>query len=141
MSMERLRSLSRPLSALVRDQVLGYAESVNAALPEIFEEVRLSFDEQVADEVVLIAGIRKLDAICSSAALLLDRAMAGLAADQIMTIRIGASEYAEDSRDYTELTELSNLMRATLRDLEMEPFITMRYDRMVRELYHGRRQG
>ncbi len=141
MSMARLRSVARPLSALVRDQILGYAESVNAALPEIFEEARVPFDEQVGDEIVLIAGIRKLDAICSSAALLLERAIAGLAADQIMTIRIGAGEYAEGSRDYAELTQLSSLMRATLRDLELEQFMSMRYDRMVRELYYGRRQG
>jgi hypothetical protein len=126
---------------LVRDQVLGYAESVDNALPDIFEEAQIPFDEQVRDEVAPIAGIRKLDAICTSSALLLGRAVATVAAERITTIKIGASEYAEGSPDYSELTQLSERMRVMLRELELEQYLSMQYAGIVRELFYGRRQG
>ena len=57
------RDLEEALGGLpwiLREQVLGYARSIEAALPDIFLNAGRRFDQAIANHVVLLLGIRKL---------------------------------------------------------------------------------
>jgi hypothetical protein len=48
MSLEYVRRLAEELPAPLRDQVVGYARSVEEAAPEIFRDANIDFDPQLA---------------------------------------------------------------------------------------------
>jgi len=48
------------------EQVLDYARSVEAASRDISKEAEIELTDELLDQLVLVAAVRKLHAICSS---------------------------------------------------------------------------
>ena len=81
-----------------REDVIGYARSVDAALPEIFRDAGIAERPDLRDQLVLVAGAKKLHAICSSAFWILEHSLSGLKSADVQQIRMGGIYVARGSR-------------------------------------------
>ncbi len=60
MSMTVLVDIISELPLPMRDQIEGYANSIEEAGNDIFRQANIQFDKRLLDELVLIVGIRRL---------------------------------------------------------------------------------
>lgn len=89
MSIREVRDLASSLPHSLAAQVIGYAESVEHALPEIFRESRLPATERLSDDLVLLAGLKKLHWLAASSYWTLEHSGRLLASLDIPHVRIG----------------------------------------------------
>jgi hypothetical protein len=142
MSIERIEVLVAEFPQSFRDPVVGYAKSVKAALPEIFREADLRPDHALEDEVVFIAGIRKLYAIVSSTFWTLQKALSKLSDRDIPRVRIGGRAYSFDSPEYRQLQTLYDSLHDLLEEDNLLRFMRgMNYAALLRILANERREN
>lgn len=135
MSFEVLREITEELPPGMKDQVLGYAGSVRNALPEIFLEAGIRFDTTIADQVILLAGIKKFYSICNSTFWTVDNSLAHLARDQIYSFRIGSQTYHRGSEFHVNVFELMAELEDLFRREHIDGYIAMsHYTDIVRAL-------
>lgn len=139
MSVERVAEIASLLPPKLREDVLGYARSVRSALPEIFREVGLAEDARLGDQLVFLAGIRKLHAAASAAFWVLDNSLASLREANVLHVRMGSRVYWRGSPEWVQLSELVTgfellLGRTQVLDLMYEPS----YAAILLELHRGR---
>ena len=60
MSYRELQETMKGLPWTIEEQVLGYARSVEDALPGIFQDAGRAFDRALGDKIVFLAGVKKL---------------------------------------------------------------------------------
>src|SRR5262249_59555111 len=87
------------------------AESVERELPHIFERSGTQYDHTLAEELVFLAGVRKLHAIVASSYWTLDNSATLLTGPSIDNIRVGEFDYSRDG-------ELHRTLRSLLETLE-----------------------
>jgi len=98
-----------PLS--LREQVLGYAESVERSAPSIAKDAGVSFTSRFEDHIVFVAGLRKLFSIVSSSYWSLDNSTALLSKSNTSVITIAGRSFSRGSEAHEQL-------RTLLADLE-----------------------
>lgn len=142
MSIERVEALLGESPSSLRDPVIGYAESVKAALPDIFRQAGLASDSLLENEVVFIAGIRKLYAMVSSTFWTLQKALTKLSEREVPNIRIGGHRYSFDSAEYRRLHALHDSLRAVLEQENLLRFMgRVNYADVVRALKDEHRES
>jgi hypothetical protein len=142
MSIERVQSLLGEFPTNLSDPVIGYAESVRAALPDILHEAGVSPDQVLEDEIVYIAGIRKLYGIVSSTFWTLQKALAKLDQREIPTVRVGGHRYSFQSPEYRRLELLHGSLRLLLEEENLMRFMQQtNYAGIVRALADERREN
>jgi uncharacterized protein (DUF1499 family) len=117
-----ISALTRAIGGLPRnmvDSVVSYARSVEAALPEIFREAGIKYRKNIAEEVIFVAGIKKLFATVDSTYWMLENSKVLLERQQVTEVRIGSSDLYGNGReldtlrqlrtDFLELLEQNNL--------------------------------
>jgi hypothetical protein len=141
MSMDAIERLLGGFPAALRDPVLGYAVSVKGALPEIFREARIDPDPVLEDQVVFIAGIRKLHAMVSSTFWTLNKALRQLGTRDIPSVRIGARGYSLDSVEYRRIEALYDSLRTRLEEENLLRFMRgISYAAVLQTLDNERRE-
>lgn len=139
MSLELVTEIARELPPKLREDVVGYARSVQSALPEIFHDAGIAETRELRDQLVLIAGVKKLHAICSSAFWILDNSLTGLQQADIQQVRLGSLYVARGSRQWLELRDAVTAIEGVLANQGVLPFVyTPSYADVLRELTHGR---
>jgi hypothetical protein len=118
MSIDRLQLAVQSLPYNLREQVLGYARSVDAAAPDIAREARIDLSPLIRDQLVFLAGLRKFYAICASSYWAVDNASAFLQLQDVGAIRVGRTDYSRGG-------ELHTGLRVMLRDFDI---ILRQYD-------------
>jgi hypothetical protein len=138
-SLEGVEDFARGLPPRVREDVLGYARSVQSALPEIFEEAGIGETPELRDQVVFIAGVKKLHAICSSTFWILENSLKGLQQAGIRQVRLGGLTVSRGSPIWTELRDTVAAVEAILAEQRMLQLVSApSYAEIVRELTSGR---
>ena len=66
MSLRYVNAFFKELPHTLREQVIDYARSVDAASRDISKEAEVELTDDLRDQLVLVAAVRKLHAICSS---------------------------------------------------------------------------
>ncbi len=66
MSLRYVNAFAPELPYTLREQVIDYARSVEAASQEIFKEAEVKLTDELRDQLALVAAVRKLHSICSS---------------------------------------------------------------------------
>jgi hypothetical protein len=89
MSLERVDEFAQFLPPRLREDVRAYARSVDSAAADIFREARMGFDQRLADQLVFVAGIKKLYAICSGTFWVLDNSLQSLQNAETYEVKIG----------------------------------------------------
>jgi len=97
MSLELVEEFAQQLPFRLREDVIGYARSVQAAVPDIFREARMTLDQGLADQLVFVAGIKKLYAICSGTFWILDNSLHSLQQAQAYEIKVGSMRISRGS--------------------------------------------
>ncbi len=123
MSTERIESLIFDFPFNFRDPILGYANSVKIALPSIFREAGLKRDNVLEDEIVFIAGVKKLYAIVSSTFWTLRKALTYLEESGIPMVKVADRQYSLKSPEYRRLRNLYDSLRGLLEEENLARFM------------------
>ncbi len=94
MSIGRLQRALGPLPYSLREQIVGYARSVDAAAPEIARGANVQLSTDVRDRFVFAAGLRKYYALCASSFWAIDNAAAILETLDVGSVRVGRTDYS-----------------------------------------------
>lgn len=117
MSLQRVVSLASELPPALRDQVIGYAESVERVLPEVFAELGRSIDKERADKVVFWAGVRKTYSLVTATFWTLENSIEILGRSDIGRIRIGGSDFSRGSVAYSRMRKLFDALEEIASDV------------------------
>lgn len=110
MSLRYVNKFAPSLPYTLREQVLDYARSVDQASLNISKDAEIELTEELQDQLVLVAGVRKLYAICSSSYWLLYNSTRVLGNGNA-GIRVGNTTFSREGGQFLNLFNL-------LRDLE-----------------------
>src|SRR5690348_2478867 len=88
-SIQDVRDMVSGLPRSLGEQVIGYAESVERSLPAIFREARRPLSPRLVNEVVFIAGVRKLHWLAASSYWILDNSGRLLASMDVSAVQVG----------------------------------------------------
>ena len=138
MSIAILTSTLQGLPYGLREQILGYAESVRAAAPSIARDAGVQPSQRVFDELVFMAGVRKLHGLVASNYWALDNSTSLLAASEITSVRVGAQDFSRGGQLHMELKELLEALEKTLTKQQIKDYLNLSYeDLLVRLMQDG----
>lgn len=123
MSLELVMEFARELPPRLREDVVGYARSVQSALPDIFQGAGVAETRDLRDQLVFIAGVKKLYAICSSAFWILDNSLRGLERAEVRQVRLGGVFLSRGSREWTQLRDAVTAIEVVLQEQRILPFV------------------
>jgi hypothetical protein len=140
MSLNAVRTMAADLPRNLAEQVIGYAESVDRALPEIFRDAHVTQTRKLADEVVFLAGVKKLQTLTASAFWTLDTSTRLLASADVGEVRIGGQDFSKGGAVYKKLQKLLADLDLTLAENDCLNLLRLRWPDVIRELArNGRR--
>lgn len=113
MSLRYVERFAKQLPYALQVQVVDYAKSVDEAASDIFAEADRQMNDQLRDQLTLVAAIRKLHAICSSSFWILYNS-SSLLGNQVSGIRAGSAVYSPDSPEYGQIQTLLRNLEDTL---------------------------
>jgi hypothetical protein len=134
MSLVVLSQTIEDLPFTLREQVVGYAESVERAAPEIFRDVGRKYDARLADRLVFRSGIKKLYGIVSGAYWTLDNSAALLAQSDIHEIRIGGTAFIRGAGTHERIRQLLKRLDEVLAEQKVRHLISLAPCDMLQEL-------
>ena len=115
MSLRYVNAFAPELPYTLREQVLDYARSVEAASRDISKEAEIELTDELLDQLVLVAAVRKLHAICSSSYWLLYNSTK-LLGDEVTGVRVGGTTFSRGSAHFDQLATLLGYLETVLRD-------------------------
>lgn len=125
MSLVVLNQTIEDLPYTLREQVVGYAESVERTAPEIFRDVGRKYDARLADKLVFLSGIKKLYGIVSAAYWTLDNSAALLAQSDIHEIRIGGTAFVRGTGTHERIRQLLKRLDEVLAEQNVRHLIIL----------------
>lgn len=115
MSLRYVNAFAPELPYTLREQVLDYSRSVEAASHDISKEAEIELTDELLDQLVLIAAVRKLHAICSSSYWLLYNSTK-LLGNEVTGVRVGGTTFSRESAHFNQLSTLLGDLETVLRD-------------------------
>ena len=115
MSLRYVNAFAPELPYTLREQVLDYSRSVEAASYDISKEAEIQLTDELLDQLVLVAAVRKLHAICSSSYWLLYNSTK-LLGDEVAGVRVGGTTFSRESVHFGLLSTLLGDLEIVLRD-------------------------
>lgn len=141
MSLQQVDQFAQTLPFRMREDVLSYARSVQDALGDIFRDARIRRDPELGDQLVFLAGIKKLHAICTGTFWILDNSLTSLEQVDAYEVRIGSLRISRNSREYRQLRELLNDVELLLAKYDLTEIVRMpSYAEILRLLRDERRK-
>jgi len=138
MSLAAIDRIAHELPQRLADDVIGYARSVQAALPDIFLEAGVRRTEELANQLVFIAGVKKLYSISSSNYWILANSFHALR-EQVTEVRLGSTVISRQSPYFRDLRELHADLLRILADNELFDFMELTsYTEIARRLARER---
>ncbi len=138
-----LNSLTRAIDGMpsgMADTVVSYARSVESALPDIFRDARRKYRKDIADQIVFLAGVKKLFSIIDSTYWMLDNSSVILERQQISAIKVGSSDLSRNGEDYYLLRELRQSLVNVLSEQRIYHLVSERsYSNIIEQLMDERR--
>ncbi|MBI4382301.1 MAG: hypothetical protein HY574_14075 [candidate division NC10 bacterium] len=138
MSLAILEQITRELPAKLSGDVVSYAKSVEAALPEIFRTADVRRTDELARQLVFIAGVKKLYSICSSSFWILENSLHALR-HQAQEVRLGSLIVSRGSPYFRRLQQLQTDLVEILSEQGLFEFMELgSYSEIVRRLSRER---
>jgi len=136
MSLDAVKEFANELPYRFREDVIGYARSVKDVLPEIFHEARCPFNEMAANQLIFIAGVKKLYSICTSNFWIIENSLFMLERSEVHAVQIGSSTIHRESDDYLALAVLLRQLENLLSEHRILHLIHQRsYGDILKELW------
>lgn len=130
-----LNRVAEELPWSLREQVIGYARSVDYALPEIFKEANIKFDQEISNKVVFLSGIKKLYSIVSSSYWAIDNSGKLLNSINVEYVTAGSLDLSVGGEFHKKLKTLLGNIDRILTDSDLNMFLSRSYKDIVKELY------
>jgi hypothetical protein len=135
LSLQLVQQFAQPLPPRLREDIIGYARSVQIALPDIFRDANLAQDERLGDQLVFLAGVKKLYAICSGTFWILDNSLESLQNINTHQVKIGSLRISRGSRDWQRLRDLLTELEGILAFQGLQEIVeTPTYPEILRRL-------
>lgn len=134
MSMRDVRGMVAGLPPSLGDQVIGYAESVERALPDIFRDAARPATDAVSSEVVFVAGLKKLHWLVASSYWTLENSGQLLATMDVTAIRVGSTDLSRGGEAYSQLRRLLADLEDSLGRHEVLRYVQMPWSEVIEEL-------
>jgi hypothetical protein len=115
----------------LREQVIGYAKSVDDALPEIFREARRDFDRVLGDQIVFFAGVKKLYSIVGASYWTLDNSGKLLETLEVSSIRAGGLDLTRGGDLHHRLQALVNSFDKALEKDNVRQYLNLDYKTLI----------
>lgn len=125
MSLELVQAFAQELPPRLREDVVGYARSVQGALPDIFRDAKLAQEQALADQLVFLAGIKKLYGICSGTFWILDNSLQSLDQAEAYEVRIGSMRISRGSKEWVQLRDLLNDLEVILAQQRLQEMMLL----------------
>lgn len=140
MSLNDVRVMVSGLPRSLGDQVIGYAESVNRALPDIFREARRRPNPKIGNQLVFIAAVKKIHWLASSSYWTLENSGKLLATLNVTRVRVGSSDLSRGGVLYEQLRSLLNDLEQALAAQQAGDYLRMSWSELVRALVANERR-
>ena len=138
-----LNSLTRAIAGMpsgMADSIVSYARSVEVALPDIFRDAQRKYRKDIADQIVFLAGVKKLFSIIDSTYWMLDNSSAILERQEISVIKVGSSDLSRSGEDYHLLKNLRQSLVEILSEQRIYHLVSERsYSNIIKQLMDERR--
>jgi hypothetical protein len=129
-----VEQIARELPPRLRDDIVGYARSVETALPEIFRDAGVRRTESLAQQLVFIAGVKKIYSICSSNYWILESSLHALR-DHAESVRLGSTVVSRSSPYFLRLQELNSDLLEMLGEHHLSEFMEIgAYSEILRRI-------
>ena len=139
MSMQMVARFAEEMPTTLANDVIGYARSVRDALPQIFKEAHLAYRSDLAEQVVFIAGVKKLHALCTSYYWILENSIASLETTGVPALRMGSLAVSRDANFFLALQDLVRSLETILVDYGVQDLMDIRsYSELLQHLNRGR---
>lgn len=115
----------------LREQVIGYARSVDDALPAIFREAKRDFDSALGDQVVFFAGIKKLYSIVGSSYWALDNSGKLLETLDVSSISAGGLDLTRGGDLHHRLKALVHSLDKALEKNNVRQYLDLDYKTLI----------
>ncbi len=138
MSLRDVEDLVSELPYALRNQVAGYARSVQVAAPTILVEAGLDVTPNRVDQLTFLAGVRRLEAIVGSSYWTLYNANRLLTETGGGVPVVGRTEYSTTAPIYRRLRALYNELQQIIENQGLRTLLRMSYGEAARELMNGR---
>jgi hypothetical protein len=129
LSRAALVAMLEPLPYRLREQVIDYVAAVAEAAPEIFADAEIEQSPELRDQLIFVAGIRKLWALVDGQFELVSDSLTLLGQSDVERIRIGSIPIDRQSELFTALRTLRNGLQRTL--IEQQIFDIVRADSLA----------
>lgn len=113
----------------LREQVIDYVASVADAIPEIFSDAGIEFSAELRDDLLFLAGIRKIWTLVNGQFELVNGALTLLAESDVRRMRIGSMPLDRQSDLYRSLKTLRDGLQRTF--IELGIFDTVRAESLT----------
>lgn len=134
MSLALLSSTVAELPFALREQITGYAQSVKLALPAIFSDAGVAMRQDVCDQVVFLAGIKKFHSLVASSYWALDNSASLLQSADVTRIRIGAQDFSRGGQLHSSLRSVLEALENILAREEIKGLLDLSYVELVQQL-------
>jgi len=134
MSLRELQETARGLPPNLQEQVIGYARSVRDALPDIFREAGSPHDAKIADQVIFLAGVRKIHSLVASAYWTVDNSGKLLESMGEIIIRAGSLDLTRQGAFHSRLQSLIKQLENVLRENKIDQLPNINYAELIRLL-------
>lgn len=136
MSIALLRDMTEKLPPSLREQILGYAESVKIAAPAIAKDQGIELTQTFEDHITFLAGVRKLFSIVSSSYWSLDNSATLLARSDSPAITIAGRSFSRGSEPYQQIYTLLTDLENALREANVLSIVQLSFSEMTEAVAH-----
>jgi len=131
MSIKDVQELVKGLPWGIAEQVTSYARSVEDALPQIFRDSGQTFNSRVADQVIFLAGVRKLHGIVASSYWTLENSGKLLESMDVSAIRAGSHDLTRGGKLHDQLYSLLKSLENVLEKQDIKQYLNLSYADLV----------
>jgi len=117
MSRAAFRRVIANLPPRLRDQLDGYVQTVEMHASDIFDDAGVPITPERRNQLVFIAGVRRLWALVDGQYELLHNTLDTLGGQEVDAISIGSTVYAPGSPEYRRVRLLRDQLRERLQEL------------------------
>ncbi len=109
----------------LREEINGYGQSIYAVANDIIKEAGVRFTDELRDQLVFLACVRKLWAKSKTQFWILDNSLSLCRQNNISHIKMGGHLYGCDSEEYNEIRTFLRHFEELLRNLEIYEIIEL----------------
>lgn len=120
-----LTELFQELPYSLREEVVGYGISINEAAEQIIKDAGVKYNQELSDNLVFVACMRRLWSKFEVQYWILDNSLALCKKNEVTHIKIGGNYYGYESDQYNELRLFIRNFELLLTNMELYDLVKM----------------